>query len=165
MFRTILTRENITLLLSIIGCVGTLITVITTITTHRKNLKAYIVKSVYNSDLRRLILNVVFENRSRLPIAITNLSLSINEETIECMPYPFSVGSYTNREGREVVNRIFTYNLDLPVDIQQLSAASGYVLFEIPQEYIQNPSTPLILLVSSTRGAVQRIELPNTKII
>lgn len=165
MIKTIITRENITLLLSIIGSIGTLITVISAITTHRKNLKISIAKSVYNSSLRRLILSVTFENRSRLPIAITNLKLSTKGETVDCMSYPFCVGTYSNKEGHEVVNRLFTYNLKLPADIQQLSAVSGYALFEISQEHIQNPSTPLILLVSSTRGRVQQIELPNTKII
>lgn len=164
MLKTLITRENITLLLSIIGSIGTLITVITAITTHRKNLKVKIIKSVYDSDLRRLILNVTFENRSRLPIAVTEAKLSINKKTLDSLPYPFCIEKYSYREGKEVINRIFTYNLQFPSDIQQLSASSGYILFEFSQEYLENQSTPLILLISSTRGGVQKIELPYTKI-
>lgn len=160
----LLTRENITLALSIFGSVGTLITLISSYVTKRKNLKINVISSTYRKDLHRLILVITFENHSRLPIAITSVSIALNQENCDCLPYPYNVGEYIKRNGNEVVDRKFTYNLHLPSDIQQLSAVSGYVLFDISPKEIENLSTPLTLSIHSTRGKAQKIELPSNQI-
>ena len=78
------------------------------------------------------------------------------------MSYPRNVGEYTHKSGNEVIDRKFTYNLKLPADIQQLGALSGHVLFDISPKDFENISTPLTVLVHSTRGRVQKIGLkPN----
>lgn len=159
---TALTRANITLALSIFGATGTLITFISSYLTKRKNLKINITSATYRNDLHWLLCTVTFENRSRLPIAITSISATVNDKTIRPKPYPCCVNSYTHRIGNDVIDRKFEYNLKLPADIQQLSALSGHVLLDIAPEVLENLSTPLTLVIRSTRGRVQKIELsPN----
>lgn len=159
---TFLTRENITLALSIFGSIGTLITFISSYLTKRKNLKIHIVSSTYKQNLQRLVLIITFENRSRLPISVTSTSAIINGNEYELLQHPHCVGEYTHKHGNNVVDRKFEYNLRFPSDIQQLSAISGYLLFDVVPKELENLSTPLILQVHSTRGLVQKIELqPN----
>ena len=157
-----LTRENITLALSIFGSIGTLVTFISSYLTKRKNLKINIVSCTYKRPINTLILIISFENRSSLPIAITSISATINKRPFKPIRYPHCVGEYTQKNGNEVIDRKFTYNLPLPVDIHQLSAVSGHVLFDISPSELEKLSTPLTLAICSTRGRVQKIELqPN----
>lgn len=160
----LLTRENITLALSIFGTIGTLVTLTSSYLTKRKNLKVNLVSFTYRIDLERLMLSLTFENRSRLPIAIISISVIKDNKELNFEPYPSCVGEYTHRHGNEIVDRKFEYNLNLPVDIQQLSAVSGVVLFGISPTDLENLSTPLTLLIRSTRGKVQKIELPPDQI-
>lgn len=160
----LLTRENITLALSIFGTIGTLVTLTSSYLTKRKNLKIILASSTYRRDLERLVLSMTFENRSRLPIAITSVSIIKDNKELNLAPYPSCVGEYTHRYGTEIVDRKFEYNLKLPVDIQQLSAVSGFVLFDVSPTELENLPTPLMLLIHSTRGRVQKIELPSDQI-
>lgn len=158
----LVTKENITLALSIFGAVGTLITFVSGYIQNWKNLRIIISNATYNQNLYMLLLSVTFENRSRLPIAVTTLSLFSKQNEILPFKYPKCVEQYAHRQGSEVVDRKFLYNLNFPVDIQQLSAASGYVLFEISPEDFERFSTHLTLQVRSTRGSAQKIQLdPN----
>ena len=158
------TRENITLFLSVFGSFGTLITFISSYLTKRKNLKISISSCVYRKDFRWLIFVITFENRSRLPIAITSVSATLNNQEVKSLSYPHHVGDYVYRSGDKILDSKVEYNLKLPADIQQLSALSGYVLFELSPKEIENLSTPLILLIRSTRGRVQKIELSSDQI-
>lgn len=154
---SILTQENITLALSIFGSIGTLITFISAFVTKRKNLKLKLNTCVYKTDLQRLVIGITFENRSQLPIAVTSVSLIVNNQESLPLKHPHCVGSYAHREDGEVIDRKFTYNLDFPVDISQLSAVSGQILFEFSPVVLKKLSTPLTLLIHSTRGRVQKI--------
>lgn len=160
----LLTQENITLALSIFGSVGALVTFISSYLSKRKNLKINITSSTYKKIMRKLILMITFENRSSLPIAVTSISTTLHNTKIEPVRFPHCVGEYTQRNGNEVIDRKFTYNLQIPVDIQQFGATSGYILFDISPEDLRNLSTPLILQFHSTRGRVQQIELQPSQI-
>lgn len=161
---TLLTRENITLALSIFGTIGTLITFISSFMTKRKNLRIKISDSVYNRTLKMLTFACSFENRSQLPIAVTSVGFILDGREFPPVKYPKCVEEYARRHGDEVVDRKFLYNLNFPVDIQQLSSASGYILLAISQEEFEKLSTPVIVQVYSTRGRVQQIKLPHDSI-
>lgn len=156
--KELLTRENITLALSIFGTLGSLFTLISAFLTKRKNLKISINSATYKSEFGSLAIIFCFENRSRLPIAVTSISTESNVD-IKLNPHPNYVGNIKYKEDNEIVHRHFEFDLKFPVDIAQLSACSGFVLFDIPQDVLQNLSTPLSFQVHSTRGQVQKIEL------
>lgn len=155
----LLTRENITLVLSTFGSIGTLITIITTFVVNRKNLKIRITETFYLTDPQRLYIKFLFENRSRLPISITSILLSFNTQKIKPTKRTYCIHDYKNSEGKEIVDRIFTYNSQLPITVAALDATRGYMLFDIPQEALRTLTTPLTCLIYSTRPPVQQIEL------
>ncbi len=161
--KEILTRENITLALSIFGTLGSLFTLISAFLTKRKNLKISIKSATYKPKLNSLAIIFCFENRSRLPITITSVSTESNVN-IKLNPHPNYVGNCSYKENGEIVHRHFEFDLKFPVDIAQLSACSGFVLFDIPQDVLQNLSTPLSFQVHSTRGRAQKIELKPAQI-
>lgn len=159
---TLFTRDNITLFLSIFGSVGTVITLISSYFAKRKNLKIKLVSCTYKKELGWLIFVIAFENHSQLPISITAISAVLNNQIIKPLAYPRPVGDFVYHNGNNILDTKVEYNLKLPADIQQLSALSGYVLFELLPEEIENLSTPVTLAVRSTRGREQKIELsPN----
>ncbi len=163
-FSALLTRENITLALSIFGATGTLITFISSFITKRKNLRIKISDSVYNRIIKTLTFVVSFENRSHLPIAVTSVSFLLDGTESLPVKYPRCVEQYAHRQGKDVIDRKFLYNLNFPIDIQQLSSVSGHILLAIPQEELEKLSTPVIVQVHSTRGRVQQIKLPHDSI-
>ncbi len=156
--RELLTRNNITLALSIFGALGSFFTFINAFLTKRKNLKISIKSATYKPKLNSLAIIFCFENRSRLPIAITSVSIESNVN-IKLNPHPNYVGHCSYKENEEIVHRYFEFDLKFPVDIAQLSACSGFVLFDISQDVLQSLSTSLIFQVHSTRGQAQKIEL------
>lgn len=157
--KELLTRENVTLALSIFGSLGTLFTFCFSYLTHRKNLRISIVSATYKPNFNRLALLFCFENRSRLPIAITSITSKFNSVDISLNPHPNYVGNIKYEENHQIVHRLFEFDLKIPVDIAQLSACSGYVLFDISPDDLRNVSTVLNFQVHSTRGSVQKIEL------
>lgn len=138
----LLTRENITLALSIFGAIGTLFTFLTYM----------------------LLITLTFENRSVLPIAITSIKCFIDKKEFPLFEHPICVKEYAHSRGKEVIDRKFLYNINFPVDIQQLSAFSGSIVLELSQKELETLSTPLTLQVFSTRGKAQKIELKKDQI-
>lgn len=160
--RELLTRDNITLALSIFGALGTIFTIISTFILNRKNLSINIASCT--NRYGKLYINMTFINKSRQPISVFSIKLKASEKIYSSLPYPENVGKYTLRDGNEIIDRVFTYTLPLPIDLQALGAASGYISFDVPKEVLKNSSIPLTLLVQSTRGTVQKIELNHTLI-
>lgn len=157
--KTLLTKENVSLALSIFASLGTVITFLNSCLAKRKNLIIRINSAAHNSILQKYIINLSFENRSQLPIAITAVAAKLGNEELPIVSYPYYVGHADFSDKGIVVDRKFTYNLNFPVDIPQLSGASGHILFEYVLTNLQTPSTPLILTIHSTRGRTQQIEL------
>lgn len=158
--QSLITRDNITLLLSIVGALGTCITLISSFLHKRKNLKIHISDAEYKESQNQMLLTLTFENRSQLPIAITSVHIFLNGHELSAAEYPICVGQYTHRHGSEVVDRKFLYNLNFPITVQQLGAFAGKMLLEFSPKELENPSIPLTLQVYSTRGRVQQIVLP-----
>lgn len=160
----LLTRENITLALSIFGAAGTLFTFITSYVSKRKNLKIQITKSSYRTDTHMLLITLTFENRSVLPIAITSIKCFTDKQEFPLFEHPICVAEYAHSRGNEVIDRKFLYNINFPIDIQQLSAFSGSIVLELSRKELEMLSTPLTLQFFSTRGKAQKIELMKDQI-
>lgn len=154
-----ITKDDITFILAVIGSLGTIFSLVSSFLVMRKNLRITISNAVYKKEFHILMVSLTFENRSRLPIAITSIKVFSWGSELPIETYPRCVNEYTHRHGREVVDRKFLYNLELPVDIAQLGAASGSILLEIFPKEFESLSTPLTVQVHSTRGRVQKIKL------
>lgn len=150
-----ITFQNITFVLGLIGSLGTTWNFITS----RKKLRIKVTDMIYRTDIHTFIIVITFENRSRLPITITNITLSVVKNELSFEPFPRCVSEYFHMNGSEVVDRKFLYNLSLPVSLPQLGAESGHLLLDISQEDFEKLPTQLTLKVHSTRGLVQKKQL------
>lgn len=152
-----LTRDNITLALSIIGSVGTLLTWLLTFINSRRNIKLKVIKycKLHNS----LIMYMVINNNSSSSIILNSVSVKLNDIIYPCSTSPKRVFAFQNKTG-EIVNYSKDYfSVEFPINLSSCSGMSGYFLFDIPEEDLKTLSTPLILQVSSNRGKSLEIEL------
>lgn len=150
-----LTFQNISFILGLIGSAGTVFNILNS----RKRLICSVSKSVYRTDIQTLVLVVCFENRSRLPISVTNMTIDINGTEQDFEEYPRCVSYYRKQVGNETIDRNILYNLNFPVSLSQFGAVSGYLLFDISQEDFEKLPTQMNLKVHSTRWMVQKKRL------
>lgn len=145
-----LTRDNITLVLSLIGSVGTITTWIVSYVKSRKNISIQIIKLTKPKNY--LIIYAMLNNRSRLPITVESLSVIICDKKYTCSLLPKKVFETSTKTGNIVKDHKEYYTLPFPINIPSLSGMSGYFLFDLPEEASQKLSTPLTMLIHSNRG-------------
>lgn len=152
----IFTRDNITLALSIFGSVGTLISWLYLLVRQMKNIDIRVIE--HNFTEQSILVYLLFENKSRLPIAITDIVLVQDSKTIHCEPIPTLAFQATKRVNNEIVEQIRDYTLGLPIQLETLGAKSGYVYFEVPPTGQQISSKSLTVQICTNRGKpIQKI--------
>ena len=105
---------------------------------------------------------LMIENRSRLPVAISQISLIIDGKSVNCEPFSKEVITGTKKVKKNTVETTPMCSAPLPIQIAGLSSMSCIVLFEdIPSE-IPSLSTHLNFEVSTNRGrkAKTKLQLP-----
>lgn len=155
---SLLTRENITLVLAIFGSLGTLFAWVYNFLHNRKNISFHIVGNRYSDFCKSsLLLYMTFINNSRLPISITSISVNVNGAYHSCQEIPITTFEETTRCKGEILTHHEYKSLPLPIVITGLSGTSGYVYFEFPEEKPQLDAKSLIFRVSTNRGkAIER---------
>lgn len=147
---SIFTKENITFVLALIGSLGTIATWLFSYISNKRNIS--IRPIAYNSKDNKILFYLSFENRSRLPISITALSILLDGAYYPCRYQPQRVISHQHTVGGKVVSSQDYYNLNFPVQLSPLGSNSGYVLFVIPREVLMPDSKTATFQVSSNRG-------------
>ena len=82
--KSLLTKDNITLALSIFGSIGTLLSWLFSITKNRKNIDIKIAGRRFSNNTNFLLVYMLFENRSSLPISITDISVQLDSTWYPC---------------------------------------------------------------------------------
>lgn len=154
-----ISRDNITLVLSIFGSLGTIFTLLHSFVSNRKNIDVRIIGHRY-TDSHSLLIYVAFENKSRLPIAITGISVFVEDVPYSCAEPPVVALKTTSRTGKTITSHHEYRTLTLPVNLPSLGGTSGYVFFETPEATFQTDATPLKFLINSNRGRVMKNTLP-----
>lgn len=150
---SLFTRDNITFVLSVVGSFGTAYTIFHNFVINRKNLNVRIIGHRY-ADEKSLLLYVAFENKSRLPISITGISVMVNSIWYSRFEPSIVVLEETTRTGKTVTSHHEFQNLPLPINLPSLGGTSGYVYFETPEANFQLDTTQLKFLINSNRGKV-----------
>ncbi len=145
------TRENITLAIALIGCIGTISTWIHSYISHRQNIDFRILGH-FISDGHSLILYIMIENKSQLPVSITGIFVRKNEILYSCAEIPLKVYETTTRKNKKIVSHNEYFSMQIPIFLSSLGGSSGYVYFEAPQEVFQSDSTHLTLRLTTNRG-------------
>lgn len=131
LLKPFLTKENITLFLSILGVLGSFSSWVYIFIKNRKNINFQIVGQRYCDD-SSLLIYMMFTNKSRLPIAITNIGVYINSTFYSCIEIPIVALEETTRCKNEIISHHEYKSLPMPIVISGLGGTSGYVYFEFP---------------------------------
>lgn len=117
------------------------------------NIKSY--QSVTYIDL-------LIENRSRLPISITDISLFLGDSAYRCTPLPKLILEHTKSRKGEVYERTMKYSTPMPIQISNLGATTVVALFEGMKRLPPDDATHLNLSISTNRGSPVKmtLELP-----
>lgn len=149
----LLTRENITLALAILGSLGTLFTWAYNFLQNRKNISVHIVGHRYSDfDENSFLLYMSFVNNSRIPISITSISINVDGIYHSCQEIPITTFEETTRCKDKILSHHEYKSMPLPIALAGLSGTSGYVYFEFPEGKLQSDATHLIVQVSTNRG-------------
>ena len=157
---TILTRDNVTFAIALIGCLGSLYTLISASVANRQNLDFRILGH-FIPESQSIILYISFENKSRLPVSITGISVIYNEIPYPCQEIPVKVYETTTRRNRtEILSHHEYFSMSIPIFLPGLGGTSGYVYFEAPEEIFQPDTTHLTFQVTTNRGKAIKRTLP-----
>lgn len=148
--------DSIVDFMAIAGFVLSFLIAIFTAISQRRNFKIKIF--TYCHTRNRHFFFAAIDNKSRLPISITQVAIISDKKKFYCRMIPKKViGSdpirETNKETRELVN------LPIPIQLDGLCSTSGFLVIEDEKQELPTLSTPVKLEVSSNRGSLLKIEL------
>ena len=151
-------------ILGILGFVVSLINLIHYFLTRRMNLEIKIIEFVfreYCSNKKRIFLHYQANNRSVLPIAITDIQLVLKGKYY-CEDYStHEILSYKHKE-KDVIKFIPTYNEHLQITLPELYSHAGYIVFVIPEDIAQDVGTNLTFQIRTNRcKELQKTFVPN----
>lgn len=102
---------------------------------------------------------LMIENCSRLPACISQISLDLDGEIVNCVPFAKEVITGTKKVAGKLTERPPKCSAPLPIQLFGLSSTSCIVLFEgIPAE-IPRTATHLNFVISTNRGKKVRKKL------
>lgn len=153
--KEIVTFENITFLLGLIGSVGTAWQVIQS----RRKIRLSLPYFGYSAEKQLALAYIQFDNLSNSAVSITDVSIVINGITYPCNKLPTIVASSDRKIGGKTVSSDSLYNMSLPVCLSGYGGSSGYFVFQIPLESVPPDSTHRTFLISTSRGSSFRVEL------
>jgi hypothetical protein len=153
--KEIVTFENITFLLGLIGSVGTAWQVIQS----RRKIRLSLPYFGYSAEKQLALAYIQFDNLSNSAVSITDISIVINGNIYPCDKLPTIVASSNRKIGGKTVSSGSLYNMSLPVCLSGYGGSSGYFVFQIPLESAPSDSTHQRFLISTSRGSSFRVEL------
>lgn len=143
LFLNLLTRENISLILSIIGSVGAVSSWIYNYVTRRKNITFRIINHDYEIDDNYLSLYFHLTNNSELPITINEICIEQNSEEVCCSLVPDSFACI----GEEDITSV-----SFPLSVAPLCSCSGYLHFVFPHKIEEDFSKIQNFVIRTNRG-------------
>lgn len=146
--------ETFTFILALIGSIGTAYTVIMSFFWNRICIDFYI--SEYSVAKDSVILYMVFTNKSRLPISITDVRIWNKCIPYSCTKNPQIVRIETRKTGETIIYKEAIKSLQFPITLSCLSGASGFLYFQIPQENFECASNSLTVELSTNRHLTLR---------
>lgn len=155
-------------ILGILGFLISLINLIQYLLSRRINLEIQIKECIlrpYVMGQKRLILHYQTNNKSNLPITITDLQVVFDNESYNESIYTFGIFAceYVTR-GK--VNYIPTYNEHLPINLPMLSSHAGYLVFLVPEDTPENVCKDLTLKIRTNRHKeVRKTFAPNESVV
>lgn len=96
-------------------------------------------------------------NKSQMPIAITRMQLIAGEEKQDAEPRQLLVEHFTHRQNDKTYAEVIVKSDVLPIHLDCLGAASGYLAFLIPPDILSDHETTATFEICTNRGrAIQK---------
>lgn len=151
-----ITRIRLLAFVSVAAFVMSGLTWISTFVHQRKRLSVFLLE--YFQEPTRLNLMLSIENKSRLPISISRISILLDGKEYLCSYRSIKVLEFaaTEKGVRKVTESHFS--LPFPIPIFSLGAVGGYLTFPDFPRISENPPTPLTLRVYTNRGRPKRMK-------
>lgn len=146
----LMNKDNITLIIAVLGFVMSLITWVKNSVMQRKKLIGKVLGIKSYADVT--FIHLLLENKSILPISVTWIALKCNDESYPCTPLPVLVFENIRKSGSEIVEIKREYSTPIPITIGELGAVNALVLFENLRQLPPNDATHLNLQVCTNRG-------------
>ena len=141
-------------ILGIAGFLISLINIIHLFVSHKVNLEITMLEYAYKSGVqgkKRLFIHYKLNNKSQLPISVTDIQLVLNgiEYTEDYNTH--EVNSY-HHTAKGVDEHVPTYNEHLPINLECLHSHSGYLVFVIPEDNSPNLDKGLTFQIRTNRN-------------
>ncbi len=148
---------------SITGVFGFIISVINFVyffVIRRKNLNIRFgdigVREYYvQNDLLKVQFS--FENKSQLPVSVTRIQFVLNGTYYDCLRLPVIIEEVERKRNDVVYDRDIIKSVFTPINLPSLGAASGFLVFQVPQGSLSKDETTLTFRICTNRGkAIQK---------
>ena len=141
-------------ILGILGFIISLINLIHYFAIRRVNLDISFLKysvNDYTYGNERIFVQYRFDNKSQLPITITDIQLIINNKSYLSDYLPHEIFSYCKRSKGEIVDYHPKYNDKLPINLNELSSRSDFLVFVVPQGTLKEDEKQLTFQIRTNR--------------
>lgn len=141
-------------ILGIAGFLISLINLINYFVSHKVNLEITMLEYAYKLGVqgkKRLFVHYKLNNKSQLPISVTDIQLVLNgiEYTEDYNTH--EVNSY-HHKAKGVDEYVPTYNEHLPINLECLHSHSGYLVFVISEDNSPNLDKGLTFQIRTNRN-------------
>lgn len=153
--------------LGIAGFIISLINLIHYFISRKINLEITFLEYAHRNYIkgnRRLIVHYQINNKSQLPISITNIQVLVNNklysedyETHEILAY--------KRIAKDVNEYVPTYNKHLPINLDCLQSNSGYLVFSISEDIFPKIDEGLIFQICTNRNKVIQMKFSPNELV
>lgn len=152
------TRQNITFAIAVMGFLLSLASWVKDYFSQRKKFRCEILGIKSYADVT--FINLMITNHSRVPIAITRISLLVDGKTYVCSSLPVLVAEHNRSKGGVIYDSRMEYSTPLPIQLMGLGAVKALVLFEDMQQLPPDDATELTLSICTNRGNPVEMKLP-----
>lgn len=153
-----LSKGNISVWIASISFVMSLVTWIRTFIVEHKNIKLKV--QFFRANDRTAYMFLLVENKSRLPIAISDIIIRQGKERAHCCPFPTEIITGQRKVSGKLIEKPPKCSDSIPIQLNGLSSKSCIVLFEDIPLAIPQTSTHLNFEVLTNRGMKVRKKLP-----
>lgn len=154
--------ENPSIIISILALVLSLINFIYLIITNMKRVEL-IIDSFSKGKVDNKIyyfFNITITNKSRLPIAINEISIKTNQENFTFFKSPRLLCESQVTRGKEVIRRKEIYSAKFPLNINGLCSEQFFLMLYAPEE-INNEENKMIVKTSRGKTEINIKKLDN----
>lgn len=150
--KDLITKENITFMIAVVGCLLSIWNFFETRYHNHVHLELVYKAHFYGMDV--FLLQMAFENHSRLPICVSRIFIEISSYSFEFNWIPETVLEITQTTGKTITDEIKIRSLTPPIKIEALGIVGGILVANFSENIISEilNTSSCNLLLYTNRG-------------